>query len=303
MANGPSPPVDAPPRFQFTLRQLMAATAVACILAAICFWLGPGLGLLAIVPLGALTCAFYFLMRFRFSEAFVAALIGGAIACLLQPTVQKPHISQRTGRCIYNLRQIALALHQYHDMHGSFPPAYIADADGNPMHSWRVLLLPYLDERRIYKQYRFDERWDGPNNILLIHSEWPRVYGCPSSNWTGETNYVAVVGPQTIWPGTTTTKMSDIKDGAANTIMLVEVHNSGIHWMEPRDLDISQMSMAVNPPTGSGISSAHPGGRAYIALADGDTRAIDSTVPSKALRAALTIAGGEKDVLPAKRAP
>jgi len=173
------------------------------------------------------------------------------------------------------------------------------------MHSWRVLLLPYIDQRNLYKQYRFDEPWDGPNNIALANAtSWPSFYRCPSSNWNGETNYFAVVGPQTIWPGTKTTKMSDIKDGTANTIMLVEVHNSGIHWMEPRDLDISQMSMSVNPHTGSGISSAHPGGWAHVALASGETRAIDHTAPPQALRAALTIAGGEKDELPARtRAP
>jgi hypothetical protein len=305
MASGPSPlPNSTPPHFQFTLRQLMAATAVACVLAALCYWLGPGLGLFSIVPLGSWACSAFFLTRSRFSEAFFAILFGVAFTCLLLPAAQGPRINSRSASCNTNLRYLALALHQYHDTYGSFPPAYIADADGKPMHSWRILLLPYIDQRNLYKQYRFDEPWDGPNNIALVNGpSWPRLYGCPSSNWNGETNYVAVVGPQTIWPGTNTTKISDIKDGTPNTILLVEVHNSGIHWMEPRDLDISQMNMSVNPPTGTGISSAHPGGRSNIALANGETRSIDSTAPPKALRAALTIAGGEKDILPAKRAP
>jgi len=124
------------------------------------------------------------------------------------------------------------------------------------------------------------------------------MYECPRSAANGESNYVAVTGPKTMWPGDKSTKCSDIKDGTFNTIMLVEVHNSGIHWMEPRDLEMPEMSMAVNSPNGAGISSGHLGGWAHVVFASGQTKVLKNDTSPKALRAALTIAGGEKEILP-----
>jgi hypothetical protein len=197
------------------------------------------------------------------------------------------------------MRNIALALQQYEIRNGTLPPAYIADADGKPMHSWRVLLLPYLEQSALYRQYRFDEPWDGPNNSQL-HLERIRLYECPSDNCLSRnTSYVVVTGAKTIWPGATPTKLADIKDGPNNTIILVEVHNSGIHWMEPRDLDIAKMPMAINASKGVSISSVHhPAGFANVVFADSQAERIPNTASAKSIRAALTISGGEKDRLP-----
>src|SRR5437867_1183897 len=69
--------------------------------------------------------------------------------------------------CRQNLDFIGIALRQYHELHGCLPPPYIAGEDGEPRHSWRVLLLPYLSEQPLYAAYNFDEPWDGPTNRLL----------------------------------------------------------------------------------------------------------------------------------------
>ena len=76
--------------------------------------------------------------------------------------------SGRRAQCRNNLKQIVLALQSYHQANGCFPPAYIADKNGKPMHSWRVLILPYLDRNALYKAYNFSEPWDGPNNKKLL---------------------------------------------------------------------------------------------------------------------------------------
>jgi hypothetical protein len=297
-------PQSSTPFFQFTLRQLMAAAVTVCLLASVIYWLGLGLGLFAIVSIGSIICTIWLLSRRQVGLAIFVILMGLMLTCLLLPAIQRVGTPYSIGRCQNNLHNLALALQQYETDNGCFPPAYIADADGKPIHSWRVLLLPYLEERILYREYRFDEPWDGPNNSALA-AKVDRVfcYDCPRSNNSGETSYVAVIGPQTMWPGAKSTKMSDIKDGTPNTIMLVEVHNSGIHWMEPRDLDLSQMDMAINSPNGPSISSGHIGGWAHVVFVSGQTRAIDNNAPPKAIRAALTIAGGEKDVLPASRIP
>jgi prepilin-type processing-associated H-X9-DG protein len=195
-----------------------------------------------------------------------------------------------SNTCRNNLRNITLALLQYEQRHGSFPPAYIADESGQPMHSWRTLILPRLERDDIYAAIRWDEPWDGPNNrgLAQLHLD---VFACPSQkDQPGHmTNYVAVVGPNTAWGR----RLDEITDGLANTILLVEVADSGIAWMEPRDLHVTQMAPGINPKPGQGISSHHPGG-VNAAFADGHVRFISADdISPEELEALLTIDGGE----------
>jgi hypothetical protein len=213
------------------------------------------------------------------------------LTLLIQMQINPREASYRAC-CINQLKQIGIALHNYHDRYGSFPPAYVADADGKPMHSWRVLLLPFMEESDLFEQYRFDEPWDGPNNRKLHMPVW--CYRCPSATDNDvATNYVAVVGPATAWPGTKSTKFSDFADGTSNTIMVVEIANSGIHWMEPRDLHVVQMNTKINGKPGQGISSNHPTG-ACVLFADGSARFLYDNLPPETVKALLTIDGGEK---------
>ena len=102
---------------------------------------------------------------------------------------------------VNNLRQIVVALHSFHDVHGFFPPAVVLGPDGKPWHSWRVLVLPYLEMNHVYEQYRFDEPWDGPHNKQLL-AEAPPVYWDPihgESN-DGLTHYALATGDGTAFP-------------------------------------------------------------------------------------------------------
>ncbi len=101
-----------------------------------------------------------------------------------------------------------------------------------------------------------------------------------------------IVGPGTISDGPTSSKMQDIKDGASNTIMFVEVSGDGINWMEPRDLDAKAISYMIDDGTGQGIQSDHPGG-AGAAMCDGSVRFLDGSTDPETLRSMSTIAGGE----------
>ena len=116
-----------------------------------------------------------------------------------------PRHAGRRAACANNLHEIALALHQYHQANGCFPPAYIADKSGKPMHSWRILILPFLDRNDLYKAYDFSEPWNGPNNKKLLATR-PNVFACPSDPSVGrggatQTSYVAVVGSGAAWAG------------------------------------------------------------------------------------------------------
>jgi hypothetical protein len=200
------------------------------------------------------------------------------------------------GRCKYNLRQIGVALHNYHDVYGCFPPAYIADERGRPMHSWRVLILPFLDKAPLYNSYRFDEPWDGPHNARLA-DQAASVFQCRAGITepdapTNSTSYVAVIGPRTGWPGAESVRISDITDRTAETLHVVEIANSGIHWMEPRDLHVTQMARVINPAAGMGISSPHVGG-AHVLAVDGSVRFVSETTPEETIRRLIERDDGE----------
>lgn len=156
------------------------------------------------------------------------------------------------------MKQIVLALRNYHDKYGSFPPVYVADSEDRPMHSWRVLFLPfwgYTKWNAIYERYRFDEPWNGPNNSLL-HREMIEAYSCPSDDGayhSQSTSYLAISGPSTIWQHDASVRLEDITDQQATTLCLLEVANSGIHGMEPRDLTLDSLRVADVkwPPIGT----------------------------------------------------
>ncbi len=206
----------------------------------------------------------------------------------------------RDMQCKCPLKQISLAMLNYEQTYKCFPPAYTTDAEGKPMHSWRVLLLPYIDSSAIYEKYRFDEPWDSPNN-LAIAKEAAYMFRCPSQPDVDYpiTNYVLVVGPHTIANGPNCRKFEEITDGARNTIMLVEVADSGICWNEPRDLRFDEIDFRINGKKRLGISSHHPR-KVNVAICDGGVTWLLDSTPPETVKGLLTIDGGEDVKLPEK---
>jgi len=203
---------------------------------------------------------------------------------------------QRRVQCKNYFMQMGLALHNYHDANGSLPPVFVTDSRGRARHSWRVFVLPYLDRASLAAAYRFEEPWDCPANSRL-HSAGVPNFQCPSdraeqpegANWT---SICAIVGPHTVWPAEGSLTLGEISDGTSNTIFLGEVYQSGIHWMEPRDLDVLQMSTTVNAAGGQGISSPHPGG-AHVLLGDGSARFLSDETSPEILRRLIERDDGE----------
>jgi len=220
--------------------------------------------------------------------------MAAALALLLVPAIAQAREAARRSTCTCNLKQIGIALHNYRDCFGTFPPAFIADEFGRPMHSWRVLLLPYLEGKHVYDQYDFDEPWDGPHNRLLA-DKMPGIYHCPSDDESnpGETSYAAVVGPETAFPGDETVALDSVTDGTHNTLVIVEAAGNGIHWMQPRDVPVSVAKAGINKAPGLGICSRHPQ-VALAVFADGSVHALQEIMAPEMLRALSTRAGGER---------
>jgi prepilin-type processing-associated H-X9-DG protein len=227
--------------------------------------------------------------------AGVLFVCGGILVALMLPAVQAAREAARRAQCTNNLKQIGLALHNYHDVYRCFPPAYVADENGRPLYSWRVLLLPFLEEGNCYTRFNLNEPWDSPNN-RAVSSTCLSVYRCPSEAPTGnlcETNYVMIVGPGMLSDGLSTTGMSKITDGTSATIMIVEVTGSGISWAEPRDLEAGKITFEIDGEDSPGISSHHPGG-ANCAMCDGSVIFLDEFTSPEDINAMCTIGGGEQ---------
>ncbi len=209
----------------------------------------------------------------------------GILAALLLPAVGQARGAAQGAQCKNQMKQIGLALHNYHEVYNTLPPAYIPDADGKPMHSWRVLLLPFLEQQPMFEAYDFDKPWDHPDNLAVTRVT-PDVFRCPSAEGPSSgTHYVFITGKGTSFEGSNEIAFRDIKDGTSNTLAVVESHEVDVDWFEPRDLDVSEFT--AMPP-----AAEHSGGL-HALFFDGSVRRLPKTISLDTLKALVTPGGGE----------
>ena len=167
-------------------------------------------------------------------------LFGSMIVCCMGlPAVQSVREAARRTICTNQVRQLGLSLLNYESAFAAFPPAYQSDHEGKPMHSWRVLILPYLEQQTIYNQYDFSQSWNGPNNKKLANQlpqDW--TYFCPlQSDHQFKTPYKLVTGKGTAFDADQPAALNTIAS-VSNTIAIVEDLSDPVDWMEPRDLTV-----------------------------------------------------------------
>ncbi len=203
------------------------------------------------------------------------------LIALLLPAVQQAREAARRSQCKSNLKQIGLALHNYHDAYGAFPPAYVVDEQGTPLYSWRVLILPYLDQLPLYASFDLTQAWDSPANEHLLYS-MPQTYRCPSSteNDGTYTAYSGVFAPDSIFQGDQPVRLAEITDGASNTIMVGEAEDAEIPWSAPEDVDVTVFQQ-INES--GGFSSHHFGGVQFL-FADGRVSFISEDIDFQTLQ-------------------
>ena len=211
--------------------------------------------------------------------------LGVGLPVLIEPTYSHATPAALRNVCSNNLKQIALGLRDYRTAFSCLPPPLLPDKNGKPMHSWRVLVLPYLDHDDLYRRYRFNEPWNGPNNSKL--ATWLKIYVCPGDRTiTGQppnaTNYVAVTGTGTAWSSNISRPGKPIAND--HRVVLVEVENSGIPWMEPRDLTVDEAIAGLTSKSGPRISSGHDIRLANAVLADGEVVELPTNLSPELLR-------------------
>ena len=159
------------------------------------------------------------------------------VAALAQPLREISELTWRS-QCMGKIKQLGLAMHNYYDVHKSLPAQASYDTSGKPLLSWRVHILPFLEQSKLYKQFHLDEPWDSPHNRKLI-DKMPYIYRSPVSSLAekGRTNYVYPVGEKTVCPGPRGVTFKEITDGTSCTIMIVEANDDeAVIWTKPEDL-------------------------------------------------------------------
>ena len=197
----------------------------------------------------------------------------------------------RRRSAINSLRHIALAMHNFHDSYGFFPPQALADKSGKRLLSWRVLILPFLDQNALYRQFHLDEPWDSENNRKLI-AKMPDVYKSGAADdgamKPGRTRLAAPLTDRSVFgrrgPGV---RIKEIIDGTSNTILITEVASqNAVVWTQPSDIEID-----VKNPLASIIEKTTKTFNAC--MCDGSAHVISRKTASETLNALLTIDGKE----------
>jgi hypothetical protein len=193
-----------------------------------------------------------------------------AIVCsctsVLYLAVQEAREAARGSACKGHIFQTAIALLNYESSHNALPPAYLCDKSGNPTLSWRVLILPYLDNNALYQRFDPAEPWNGPNNRPLLNGAWGHLYACPSdpdAMRLRSTSYVAVVGPNTLWPGDRPYRFEYPGKNLEDKILLVEIPYSNISWTKPLDISVEEALSLFSAKNGF-KNSRHPDGLHYV---------------------------------------
>ncbi len=182
-----------------------------------------------------------------------------------------------------------MAMHNYDSVHGRLPPAVVYGEDGTPLHSWRVLVLPYIEQERLYKQFRLDEPWDSPHNTQLL-PRMPSIYVPPPGKVAllppHHTVCHVFVGKGAAFEGREGLNLqTDFPDGTCNTFLVVEA-GPPVPWTKPQDLphDPEQPLPDLRCLFSYGFRAA---------LADGTTRWVCKETSKETLRAAITRNGQE----------
>jgi prepilin-type processing-associated H-X9-DG protein len=216
------------------------------------------------------------------------AAVGGILVALLLPAVQAARMAARRNQSMNNMKQILLACLNHEAAKKMYPAHANYDANGRPLLSWRVHMLPYLDQEALYRQFHLDEPWDSEHNEQLI-ARMPEVFSSPMSAMpagAGLTHYLSAVGAPCVMNGTAEgVRIAEITDGTARTIVLVEA-DQAVEWTKPDDWRFDPQTPNAN------LGGLHPGG--FIAgFADGHIEFVSSMIDPQMLTAMFTRNSGE----------
>lgn len=202
--------------------------------------------------------------------------VAKTIALFAAP-VKKARAAAQRIQSTNNLKQLALAMHIYHDVHRQLPSA-ASTKDGKSLLSWRVAVLPYIEQQALYDEFHHDEPWDSEHNIKLL-AKMPKLYASPGIELKeGHTTYLVPTGKSMVFDGGRKATLADITDGTSNTLLVVEANaERSVPWTKPDDLAVD-----LDKPL-AGLGDVWPG-VFLAAFCDGSVRAITNKIDPALLR-------------------
>jgi hypothetical protein len=216
-------------------------------------------------------------------------LVGGLVLAIAWPSVTSGFRRAAQSRDLQNMATIAQALNAYSDRYGTYPPPVVLDANGTPLYSWRVLILPFMGNDDLYKRFELSKPWNSPTNQSLL-KDMPTEFSSPNSpdaSGTFETNYVLLTGPGTLFPPSGPLSRTQAEK---NTILLVETNNM-CSWTQPGDIN-SGRGLRVGKKAMVDVGGLHQG--SFTAMTtDEEGLRIPSDVPQAVLDALVTPNGSE----------
>jgi len=167
----------------------------------------------------------------------------GVLTGLLLPAVQAAREAARRMQSSNNQKQIMLALWNYESAYKSLPSRVLKDANGRPLLSWRVAILPFIEQQPLYEQFHLDEPWDSEHNLSLLDS-MPKIFKHPNfAGPAGHTVYLAPYKTGTVW-SLEKPELGEITDGTSNTIACFEVNDEhAVPWTKPEDIDLDKVQL------------------------------------------------------------
>ena len=203
--------------------------------------------------------------------------VAKTLAAALMPAVIQAREAARRSQSKNNLKQIGIAIHNYEEVHRRFPGPTNLGPDGKTVHSWRVAILPFLDEQALFDQYNLNEPWDSENNKKVL-AQMPDVFR--NLNSTGDpthTCYLGFSGPNTVLgDGSKGIRFRDVMDGESNTVLVSEAQRE-IPWTKPEDIPCDEDSTDLK------LGGFHKGGF-NVLLTDGSVRFVSDQFDKSKLR-------------------
>ena len=239
-------------------------------------------------------------LQFRLRPLLITTLVVAAILGVTVPAFRAARQAQQRQACLSNLQCIAQACSWYHDTYKAFPPAITYNEDGKAMHSWRVLISPFLESSGFYDAYDFKQPWNGPNNRslgdeipdMLLDTQnnpyqclyGPRFYRCPGTPQSQDrmlTNYVMLIDDRNGSPE----RSHDATPRTGSSIIILEIADTDIHWMEPRDVLLSDLRSKTDHLQKNRLPGRHGG--VCVVRGDGSIEVLDEPVTTERLEELL----------------